>query len=111
MCRVVECPARLAAVVGNIQSGASERSQYASFGRIFGLGAYSRLGSMLEQNAVKGNERLRIMLREECEQALEERKARARKAGEQAGTKMLFPMMLMLLIVMAVIMVPAFWSM
>ena len=27
------------------------------------------------------------MLREECEQALEERKARARKAGEQAGAK------------------------
>lgn len=106
-----EAYSRLAAVVGNIQSGASERSQYASFGRIFGLGAYSRLGSMLEQNAVKGNERLRIMLREECEQALEERKARARKAGEQAGTKMLFPMMLMLLIVMVVIMVPAFMSM
>lgn len=106
-----EAYSRLAAVVGNIQSGASERAQYASFGRIFGLEAYSRLGSMLEQNTVKGNERLRIMLREECEQALEERKARARKAGEQAGTKMLFPMMLMLLIVMAVIMVPAFWSM
>lgn len=106
-----EAYSRLAAVVGNIQSGASERAQYSSFGRIFGLGAYSRLGSMLEQNTVKGNERLRIMLREECEQALEERKARARKAGEQAGTKMLFPMMLMLLIVMAVIMVPAFMSM
>ena len=106
-----EAYSRLAAVVGNIQSGASERAQYSSFGRIFGLGAYSRLGSMLEQNTVKGNERLRIMLREECEHALEERKARARKAGEQAGTKMLFPMMLMLLIVMAVIMVPAFMSM
>ncbi len=106
-----EAYGRLAAVVGNIQSGASERTQYASFGQIFGLGVYSRLGSMLEQNAVKGNERLRIMLREECEQALEERKARARKAGEQAGTKMLFPMILMLLIVMAVIMVPAFMSM
>ena len=106
-----EAYSRLAAIIGNIQSGVSERVQYASFGQIFGLDIYSRLGSMLEQNAVKGNERLRIMLREECEQALEERKARARKAGEQAGTKMLFPMMLMLLIVMAVIMVPAFMSM
>lgn len=102
---------RLAAVIGNIQSGASERAQYASFGQIFGLNCYSRLGSMLEQNAVKGNERLRLMLREECTQALEERKARARKAGEQAGTKLLFPMLLMLLIVMAIIMVPAFMSM
>ena len=105
-----EAYSRLAAVVGNIQSGASERAQYASFGRIFGLEAYSRLGSMLEQNTVKGNERLRIMLREECEQALEERKARARKAGEQAGTKMLFPMMMMFGIIIVIIMVPAFLS-
>ena len=66
---------------------------------------------MLEQNVVRGNEKLRAMLKEECLQALEDRKARARKAGEQAGTKMLFPMMLMLIVVMAVIMVPAFSSM
>ena len=102
---------RLSAVVGNIQSGASERSQYAAFGQIFGIYCYSRLGSMLEQNVVRGNEKLRAMLKEECLQALEDRKARARKAGEQAGTKMLFPMMLMLIVVMAVIMVPAFSSM
>ena len=44
-------------------------------------------------------------------EALEERRARARKAGEQAGTKLLFPMMLMLLVVLVVIMVPAFMSM
>ena len=50
------------------------------------------------------------MLREECEQALEERKARARKAGEQAGTKMLFPMMMMFGIIIVIIMVPAFLS-
>ncbi len=102
---------RLSSVIKNIQSGASQRSQYASFGQIFGVYCYSRLGSMLEQNVVKGNERLRAMLRQECAQALEERKARARKAGEQAGTKMLFPMMLMLVVVMIVIMVPAFMSM
>ena len=102
---------RLFAVVGNIQSGASERSQYAAFGQIFGIYCYSRLGSMLEQNVVRGNEKLRAMLKDECLQALEDRKARARKAGEQAGTKMLFPMMLMLIVVMAVIMVPAFSSM
>lgn len=102
---------RLSAVIGNIKSGASERSQYAAFGEIFGLYCYSRLGSMLEQNVVRGNEKLRGMLREECMEALEDRRARARKAGEQAGTKLLFPMMLMLLVVLVVIMVPAFMSM
>lgn len=102
---------RLAVVVGNIQAGASERAQYATFGQIFELYCYGKLGSMLEQNVVRGNEKFREMLRDECADALEERKARARKAGEQAGTKMLFPMMLMLIVVMAIIMVPAFMSM
>ena len=51
-----------------------------------------------------------MMLKNECIEALEERKARARKKGEQAGTKMLFPMLLMLMVVMVVIMVPAFMS-
>lgn len=101
---------RLLVVIGNIQSGASEKSQYAAFGQIFGLHCYSRLGTLLEQNCVRGNQRLRLMLREECVQALEERKARARKAGEQAGTKMLLPMILMLIVVMAVIMIPSFMS-
>lgn len=102
---------RLAIVVGNIQAGASERTQYAAFGQIFELYCYGKLGSMLEQNVVRGNEKFREMLKDECADALEERKARARKAGEQAGTKMLFPMMLMLIVVMAIIMVPAFMSM
>lgn len=116
LCRICadgkgEAYRKLGGVIGNIQSGASERSQYAAFGEIFGLYCYSRLGSMLEQNVVRGNEKLRKMLREECMEALEDRRARARKAGEQAGTKLLFPMMLMLLVVLVVIMVPAFMSM
>ena len=37
-----------------------------------------------------------------------ERKNNARKLGEKAGTKLLFPMILMLGIVMVILMVPAF---
>lgn len=101
---------RLSGVVRRIQSGASERELYSGFGSIFGVYCYSKLGTLLEQNIVRGNEQLRIMLKNECMEALEERKARARKKGEQAGTKMLFPMLLMLVVVMAIIMVPAFMS-
>ena len=97
-------------MVRRIQSGKAERLEYADFGRIFGVHCYSRLGTMLEQNIVRGNERLREMLRKECMEALEERKVRARKAGEQAGTKLLMPMMMMLIVVMVIIMVPAFMS-
>ena len=50
------------------------------------------------------------MLEQETENALEERKALAKKLGEEAGTKLLLPMMLMLGIVIAIIMVPAVLS-
>ena len=39
--------------------------------------------------------------------AFEERKRAAKKYGEEAGTKLLFPMMIMLAIVMMILIVPA----
>ena len=45
-----------------------------------------------------------------AENALEERKALACKLGEEAGTKMLLPLMMMLGIVIAIIMIPAMLS-
>ena len=47
-------------------------------------------------------------MKEESRIAFEDRKNEARKRGEEAGTKMLIPMMLMLCMVMIMIMVPAF---
>ena len=35
------------------------------------------------------------------------RKNRARKAGEEAGTKMLFPMLVMLVLILLVLLLPA----
>ena len=52
-----------------------------------------------------------MILEKESLEAMEQRKERALQLGEMAGTKLLFPMMLMLGIVMAVIMVPAFMTM
>ena len=46
--------------------------------------------------------------KEEASNAFEERKHSARKQGEQAGTKLLIPMMMLLGITMITIMVPAF---
>jgi len=44
-------------------------------------------------------------------QAFEDRKARARRLGEEAGTKLLLPMFLMLAVVLVIVIVPAFLSM
>ena len=52
----------------------------------------------------------RIPKMKEALEAWDERKRKARILGETAATKLLFPMLLMLAVVMAVIMIPAFLS-
>ncbi len=47
------------------------------------------------------------MLEIETKEAFEERKNQAKRYGEEAGTKLLIPMIMILLVVMIVIMYPA----
>ena len=68
------------------------------------------LGALLSQNLRKGTKGLTQMLRMEAIQAFEERKARAKRLGEEAGTKLLAPMFLMLAVVLVIVIVPAFLS-
>jgi len=65
----------------------------------------------LEQNRKSGTRNLRTLLELELADAWEQRKNLARKLGEEAGTKLLLPLFLMLGIVMVIIMVPAMMSM
>ena len=51
-----------------------------------------------------------MILKQESDDAFEERKCLAKKLGEEAGTKLLFPMVLMLAVVLVMIIVPAFLS-
>ena len=50
------------------------------------------------------------ILEVEAVESFEERKELAKRIGEEAGTKLLFPMILMLLIVLVIVIVPAFLS-
>jgi hypothetical protein len=93
-----------------ICDGESEHKAYQKFGERTGLGAYQRLMRILLQNMQTGSRGICQLLEQESQSALEERKALARKLGEEAGTKMLLPLMLMLGIVIAIIMVPAMLS-
>ena len=67
--------------------------------------------SFLSQNLKKGTRGLTELLSLEAIHAFEERKARARRKGEEAGKKLLAPMVMMLGIVLIIVVVPAFWSM
>lgn len=49
-------------------------------------------------------------MRQEADNAFAERKSLAKKLGEEAGTKLLLPMMMMLCVVMVIIMIPAYFS-
>ena len=93
-----------------ILDGESERLAYQKFAERVDLGAYQRMIRILLQNLQTGSRGLCELLAQESEAAMEERKALARKLGEEAGTKMLLPLVLMLGIVIAVIMVPAILS-
>ena len=88
----------------------AEEQIYYQLGRRLGIPAYIKLMTLLEQNVVKGSRGLRDIFEQEEQAALEERKNLARKLGEEAGTKLLGPMVLLLVIVMLLIMVPAFMS-
>lgn len=93
--------------VYQMQEGIGEIEAYGNFGNRCGLTEYRRLSSMLAQNVRKGQKGLQRLLEEEKKDACEKRKARARTAGEEAGTKLLLPMGIMLIVVLAILMVPA----
>lgn len=94
-----------------LQGGVSEGAAYEHFGKRAGSREYIRLGTLLGQNLKRGNSTLLERLREEAEKVSGESLLRVRKLGEEAGTKLLFPMVMMLAVVMVMIMVPAFGTM
>ena len=93
-----------------LQSGKSEAMAYQEFGTRTGIARYNKLGSILSQNLKKGNAGLLEIMEYEARDAFEDRKAEARKLGEQAGTKLLLPMGMMLLVVLVIVIVPSIMS-
>ena len=72
---------------------------------------FRKFSTLLVQNLKKGTTDLIRLLDFEVEDAFHERRENAKVLGEEAGTKLLFPMMLMLSIVFALILYAAFQSM
>lgn len=93
-----------------MKSGIPEITAYERFGKRCGMQLYSKFSALLIQNLKKGSTKLCALLKEESRLAFEERKNAARKAGEEAGTKLLLPMMMMLCVVMLMILLPAFMT-
>ncbi len=93
-----------------LSSGVSESKAFGEFGRRCSLQPYLKLSALLEQSQKNGSRQLRHALELEMISAFEQRKNMAKRLGEEAGTKLLFPLFLMLGVVMAMIVFPAFLS-
>lgn len=94
-----------------MKGGISEAEAYENFGKRCGTTLYIKFGAMLAQNLRKGSKGISEILRMEAIQSFENRKSTAKRLGEEAGTKLLMPMLGMLLVVLVMVMVPAFLTM
>lgn len=90
-----------------MENGISEGEAYLRFGQRCNEVRYKTLATLLVQNLKKGNQGLVQMLEQESVTAWEDRKRKAKVLGEAAATKLLVPMVLMLLVVIAILLIPA----
>ena len=98
----------MAAAYYLMQRGVPEIQAYSEFGNRCRVLPYRKLAGILEQNVKNGSKSLTPVLEAEMEAAFDKRKNLARRLGEEASTKLLLPLFMMLLIVMVMITVPAF---
>ena len=94
--------------LNQMETGTPEIRAYGEFGRRIGLGCYIKFASLLGNSVSTGGKDLRRLLEEEMETAFRQRKELALRKGEEASTKLLIPMFLMLGGVMVMVVSPAF---
>lgn len=94
-----------------LENGMNEAKAYELFGKRMGLLKYMKFCTLLVQNLKKGSADLLKILEYESADVLKERRENARILGEQAGTKMLMPMVVMMAEVFAIIIFAAFQNM
>lgn len=100
----------LIVMVNEMNAGTGEQNAYEAFAYRMENNAYTKLISLLVQNLQKGNDGLLKALSTEEANAFFLRIDNAKKQAEEAGTKLLFPMLLMLVIVMVIVMAPALYQ-
>lgn len=95
----------------DMENGKSEAAAYTAFGRRVSMLQYMKFSTLLVQNLKKGSDDLLRRMEMEASDAVRARRELAKKLGEEAGTRLLLPMMMMLIVVFALIMTAAFRAM
>ena len=93
-----------------MQDGVGEIKAYENFGIRCGLPQYRKFASLLMQNTRKGTKGMQQLLDMEAKEAFQQRRLYAQRLGQEAGTKLLIPMGIMLVLVFAILMLPAMLS-
>lgn len=97
--------------LSEIKSGKPEYKAYEDFARNCRSPEISRVISMLLQNLRKGGFQVASVLRLHANECWEMRKNAAKRIGEEASTKMVFPMALMLIAILLIAAAPAVLAM
>ncbi len=97
----------LSACLIDIRSGKPIYLSYENFARRCGIPEITKFIAVILQNMKRGNAELVYVLRIQGHECWEMRKHAARRLGEEASTKLLFPLMLMLTAIMIITASPA----
>jgi tight adherence protein C len=97
--------------VAEMHSGKNEADAYSDFAKRLKSPEISRLISTIIQNTKRGGNDLVITLRLQSTECWEMRKNAVKKLGEEASTKLLFPMIIMFLAIILIVVLPAILSM
>lgn len=98
-------------VVVEIKSGKSEAEAFSQFAKRVKTPEISRLMSTIVQSTKRGGNDLVLSLRLLSNECWEMRKNAIKRLGEEASTKLLFPMIIMFLAVIIIVVTPAIISM
>lgn len=97
-------------LIGRLEKNCLEMEAFSRFGQRCHLHCYMKLANLMAQNMKKGNKEFSYLLQTEVVTAYESRKMQAIKQAQETETKLLLPMGMELVIVMALIMIPAIFN-
>lgn len=94
--------------VSEMQNGVSEVDAYRAFADRCVVKEVRKFTSTLLQNMQKGNSEMVFFLREMADESWQQKKHLVKRKGEQASSKLMIPVGMMLIAILAMILVPAF---
>lgn len=101
----------IANTCSQIRNGIYEPLAYQQLGIRCGLPCYTKLTSYMVTGLKRGGQDFNQLLAHEANNALLEQKANILQNGQRASTKLMGPMMLLFVVIMCLVMIPAFLSM